>query len=467
VQADNRKVEDQRPPPLTFWGRFRYLGPGLIITGSIVGSGELIMTTKLGAEAGFVMIWLILLGCLVKVFVQIELGRYAISSAETTLKAMDRVPGPRLVTSWLLWIWLVMFVAVLFQTSGIAGSVAEIFTVSLPASEAEAANREPAGGSALELWVVIVVLSVIALLVRGRYRLVECVSMAMVFLFTLGTIAAAVMLQWTPSAIRPESLLEGVLFSFSREDGTPIDFTTAFAAFGITGVGATELIYYPYWCLEKGYARLAGPRVESAEWETRARGWLRVMQVDAWLSLVIYTIATVAFYLLGAAVLHGQQIPVENVDLIKNLSTPYRVTFGDLGFYAFLVGAFCVLYSTFFVATASNARLCANAVELFGVFRYRSPSQFTTAVRIACVILPIFAGTVFIVVGEPVSLVLVGGVAQACMLPLLAGAALYLRHFQTDARIAPGLVWTFFLWLSFLSMLAIGMYQLLDKLGVL
>ncbi len=34
---------------------------------------------------------------------------------------------------------------------------------------------------------------------------------------------------------------------------------TALATFGIIGVGASELISYPYWCLEKGYARSAGP----------------------------------------------------------------------------------------------------------------------------------------------------------------------------------------------------------------
>ena len=38
----------------------------------------------------------------------------------------------------------------------------------------------------------------------------------------------------------------------------PASFTVAFAAFGIIGVGASELIYYPYWCLEKGYARHIG-----------------------------------------------------------------------------------------------------------------------------------------------------------------------------------------------------------------
>ena len=79
---------------------------------------------------------------------------------------------------------------------------------------------------------------------------------------------------------------------------------TAIAVFGITGVGATELVMYPYWCVEKGYAQYAGERDGSAAWVARARGWIRVMHLDILCSLVIYTLATVAFYLLGAGVLN-------------------------------------------------------------------------------------------------------------------------------------------------------------------
>ena len=61
------------------------------------------------------------------------------------------------------------------------------------------------------------------------------------------------------------------------------------------GVGASELIYYPYWCLEKGYARHVGTADGSAAWIDRARGWMRVMRTDAAMSLVLYTSITVAF----------------------------------------------------------------------------------------------------------------------------------------------------------------------------
>ena len=87
-----------RPPPDTVPGILKELGPGLIIAGSIVGSGELIATTLTGAEAGFWLMWLIILGCVIKVFVQIELGRYAIVNGKTTMAGMNEVPQAGLQT---------------------------------------------------------------------------------------------------------------------------------------------------------------------------------------------------------------------------------------------------------------------------------------------------------------------------------------------------------------------------------
>ncbi|WP_285293884.1 hypothetical protein [Aureimonas altamirensis] len=40
-------------PPVGWRHSLRHLGPGLILSASIVGSGELIATTTLGAQAGF------------------------------------------------------------------------------------------------------------------------------------------------------------------------------------------------------------------------------------------------------------------------------------------------------------------------------------------------------------------------------------------------------------------------------
>lgn len=442
---ETTRHEDARPAPRGFAGALRELGPGLIIAGSIVGSGELIVTTGLGARAGFTLLWLIVLGCVVKVFVQIELGRSAISEGLTTLEAMDRMPGPRLRVSWLLWLWVLMYASLFFQVAGIVGGVAQVVArAGVPWSEGALAAAVAAFGALL--------------LSSGRYRWMEATSVFMVFAFTACTLAAVALLFWTPYAPKGADILEGFRF------GLPENFLWAFAAFGITGVGASELIYYPYWCLEKGYARRVGPRDGSREWLERARGWARVLHVDAWTSLAVYTLTTAAFYVLGAAVLHAKGLAVGDADLVPTLSHMYRETFGAGGFWVFLAGAFFVLFSTFFVATASNARLLADALRVFGLARYPSESARVRVVRIACVAFPAVNVLIFVSFATPVSLVLVGAVAQAIMLPLLALLAVRLSYRRCEPGLRPGALWRACLWVGFASMALAGLYQAWEKL---
>lgn len=434
-----------KDPPASRWGAFRHLGPGLIITASIVGSGELIMTPKLGAEAGFSLLWFVILGCVLKVFVQIELGRVAVSKGMTTLEILDSVPGPRLRVSWLLWLWLGMYVAVLFQVGGIVGALGHVFA---------------AAGTPLEARVLGLVVSVVCamLLVVGWYRFLERFCIAQVVLFTVSTIVGLAALQRTDFALSWAEIGQGLRFSL------PEDFTVAFACFGIIGVGATELIYYPYWCLEKGYAKFAGPADGSPGWAGRARGWLRVMAVDGWTSMVVYTLATVAFYLLGAAVLSGKGMQVTNRELIGTLSEMYRAAFGPAGYYLFLVGAFFVLFSTLFSATAGKARLLADAASLFGAVRYRDEAHRRRFIKGACAALPLVSAGIYFFWQEPVYLVTIGGVAQAVMLPFLASTALYYRYRRVDPELRPGRAWSAFLWLASLALAAGAVYEVADRL---
>ena len=80
MPADNYIITEKtiKEPPTSFWRRLQFLGPGFILSASIVGSGELIATTTLGAKAGFIAFWIIIASCLVKVAVQLEFGKHAI-----------------------------------------------------------------------------------------------------------------------------------------------------------------------------------------------------------------------------------------------------------------------------------------------------------------------------------------------------------------------------------------------------
>jgi manganese transport protein len=260
-------------------------------------------------------------------------------------------------------------------------------------------------------------------------------------------------LQSTPYRITGPQLWSGLQFTL------PDSFTVAFAAFGVIGVGASELIYYPYWCLEKGYARHVGADDGTADWGPRARGWMRVMRVDAGVSLVLYTSITVAFYLLGAAVLHARGLDVTNADMIHVLSQMFRQTFGEWTLVIFLTGAFFVLYSTYFGATAANARLAADALVLFGVTRYRNEAARLRMVRWFSIGISLLCALVYLAWSQPVTLVLIGATGQALMLPFLGVAAVRFNR-DIDPRLRGPRWESVGLWLSATAMVVLGAYQL-------
>jgi len=68
-----------REPPHSFAATLAQLGPGIVLASSIVGSGELIAATTVGAEAGFTLLWLVLIGCGIKVAAQVEIGRHTLA----------------------------------------------------------------------------------------------------------------------------------------------------------------------------------------------------------------------------------------------------------------------------------------------------------------------------------------------------------------------------------------------------
>ena len=251
-----------REPPRSLGRAIGQIGPGLILAASIVGTGELINTTSLGARAGFSLLWLILLSCVIKVFVQVELGRYAIVHGRTTLEAFDSLPGPRLGASWLCWLWLIMMLTTQAQIAAMEGTVGQAAHMAFPATSrvmADGAGRiVPAWGPYLaghqeHIWAGLTTVAAILLLLSGGYRRLERVTTVLVAAVTLFTVGSVLILQFTQFRIAPSDLAGGF---------NPVvpaaALALAFSAFGITGVGASELVAYPYWCIEKGYARYAG-----------------------------------------------------------------------------------------------------------------------------------------------------------------------------------------------------------------
>lgn len=453
-------------PPKSLAAAVRKIGPGIILAGSIVGSGELLLTTSLGAQHGFTFLWLILFSCVVKVFVQIELGRYSISSGKPTLAALNELPGPRWRVHWQVWWWFGMLLATVSQLGAMIGGVAQALNLAMPtvSSRLATALLDISPWLAVRLkshpeypWALVIALSAIGLLLIGGYKSVERITTALVASVTLITVVCVMALPASGYPITWADLRDGLTFSLPAAG-----IAAAFSTFGITGVGASELYSYPYWCLEKGYARFAGRQSDDDAWVARAKGWLRVMHLDAWISMVVFTVATVAFYFLGATVLHRQGLRPAKEKMIETLAEMYVPTFGDWTRFAFLVGAFAVLFKTLYVASASHSRLTADFFSLTGFARFEGQADRAVCVRWLCVFYPALALLLYVVFRDPRAMVVFGGFFQAATLPVISAATVYLRYRRTDSRLAPSRTSDVLLWLALLTISLVAGYAVWD-----
>ena len=556
---DPRRDDGVVEPPARLRGILREVGPGLIIAGTVVGSGELIATTKTGAQAGIYLLWLIILACLIKVFVQVEIGRHTITHGETTLSALNRLPGPRLRVNWLIWYWFVMMAANAGGMGAIVGGVGQSLALAFPitgdygraiqlpselelkryiawkgdidrgraelvklsADEQErvqlgqkllrerldrldrdadrrgaqalkavsaliAAERLESAGAGQAVadakarvnallepstsddwyWAILTTLVTVTLLYFGRYGMIQTLATVLVGLFTLVTIGNVVALQFHQTFhLSASEIWSGLLFRLPPAGAAPPGIVgweivrplaTALMTFGIIGIGGTELGIYPYWCMEKGYARFTGPRRQDAAWVARARGWMRVMRYDAFISMVLYTTATVAFFVMGVAVMHKQGLDPAGMRMVSTLLEQYVPAFGEYARWLFLFGAVAVLFSTFLIGNASTARLLTDVLKVSRLMKSDDPKTHDRSVVWFSVAQPIVALGVFTTGADPVALVLINGLTQAIMLPLMGLAALHFRFREIDVRLKPGRWWDRMLLLSCLGLLIAG-----------
>ena len=432
-----------KEPPTTFAGRLRYLGPGFILSASIVGSGELIATTRLGAEAGFVTFWIILVSCLVKVAVQVEFGKNAIYSGQSTMEALNDLPGPRFgKASWTIWTWLTLMVLKTMQVGGVIGGTALVLVLVFPQAP-------------VVIWCLVASVAVSIIIQHGRYAPIEKLSLVLIGLFTLLTVFCVVAVQFTSFQFSAEDILGGFGFQLPPEV-----VLIAIGAFGITGVGGDEILAYNYWLIEKGYAAHTGPYEATAAWTRRAKGWIRVLYLDAVVAMIVYTVTTAAFYLLGAAILYRQGLLPEGMELVNTLSRIYTQSLGDWAGALFLAGAFTVLFSTLFGALAIWTRLFADAFGQIGWFDFKETRVRRKAIGWLAWIIPLVWAALFLLIKLPAMMVAIGGAITTVILLLVIFAVLHFRYRRLPEVLKPGRIYDTLLWISIVSIVMVALYGL-------
>lgn len=439
-------------PPKGWRPSLRFLGPGMVTSAAVVGSGELITATALGAKVGFILLWIILLSTLVKVGVQIELARWSISTGKPSVTGYNDVSPKIFGRSWMSYLGLLNFSQGIIGQGGVLAAAAFAFSAALPVIGA------PLSAASLAFWIILVVAVTIGIQVTNKYELVERICTILVILVTACVVALMIGVQFTEFSWTLMDVGEGLSF---RMSAGAMGF--ALAVFGFTGIGADEITKYTYWCVEKGYAAWSGPNDGTEEWAQRARGWISVMKKDAWLSWGVYTLSTVAFYVLGAAVLHPQGLQPEGNDVITTLSRTFTDTLGPWAKTFFLVGAGIALFKTVLANTPGFARQMTNTLAVFGAFDWTDPVARNRWLRIFIIGLPIVWGAFAFGMKAPLTMVLIAGVINAFWLMAIVIAVVYLHRTQTDPRLRDGRMFTVYFALSAIVVFGVGVMTLFDQ----
>ncbi len=432
-----------KEPPTTLLQRFKFLGPGFILSASIVGSGELIATTILGAKAGFIALWIVLISCLAKVAVQLEFGKHAVLTGERCMQAFAKLPGPR---KWAVWTLFFFITLKIVQLGGMLGGAVIILNMLFP-------------GVPISFWAIICAASVGVLIYNGKYGVIEKFSLFMIAMFTLLTLSSLFSLQFTEYGFSWLSVITQQQLRLPPEV-----LPYAIGAFGITGVASDEIIAYNYWCLEKGYAAYTGPRDDSPAWKRRADGWIKVMFLDATVAMIIYTLVTVTFYLLGAAILYGRgEVPHGN-EVIETLALIYTQSLGPGIKTAYLVGGFFVLYSSLFATLGAWTRIFPDIFGELGWFQFNDMAKRRKVIAVLAAFFPACWAAIYLYIELPVLMVFFGGLIGSFMLFIVILGALHFKYGRTQF-LPSGTGYTIAFWISILSIFIVGVLGIKEVLG--
>ena len=438
-----KRIQDMQTAPKTFLERIKFIGPSVIVTGSVVGSGSIVMTPLLGAAAGFLLLWWLLLSMWSKPIIQAEISRYIVVTKKTFLEAFADMPGFKTTiqgktTSWLVWFMFIGVIPSIAGMGGLAGAVAEAGNTMFPILSTEA-------------WVAISCLLTWLLLYFGSYKSLERTLLVMVIFFSFMTLVIAIAMQSTEYQVNFDQISQGLSFSFPTEY-----LPLALAVFGFTGISYGEIMAYTYWCLEKGYADNTGNDIEET------KHWIKTMQTDVWVTVFFITLGTLPFFFLGAGVLNNVPELQESlatssfwdVDVISSLQNMFSLVLGGWAKWLFIILAFFVLFSTLLSGTAAFTRTISDYLISMGLVKERTDTR-KKLIKLVAFVIPFLSGLFYFILPNPITLLLIAGIWAAMGLPIVNIGALYLVN-KLEPALQPKVSTKVILWASLILQLCLA-----------
>ncbi len=384
--ATTHVTEDQSAPR-SLAGRFRILGPGLVLAATSIGIGDLVAVIVAGGEYGTVFLWAVVLASILKYFLTEALGRWHLASGMTIIQGWDLFGrwATGFVTIYLI-LWAFIY--------GAAG----------PSVVGLAANAMVPALSP-ELWAVAHSVPALAVVWVGRYHLFETIMKVMIGATLLIVVFIAILLRPDPA-----ELASG--FVPTIPDGSLV-----YAVGIVGGLGGTlALAAYGYWLRDKGW---------------RGGGWMSVMRLDTGVGYVVTAVFGVAVLVIGAEFFYGTDTNLGSDDGLPVLATDLGDRFGTTVEWLFLAGFWAIAFSSVMGVWNGMSYLFADLLRAFRGIPEEDAERYTSerspAYR-AFLLMLTFPPIPLILLGTPVGLVLFWTTLGAIFLPFLSITLLVLLN---------------------------------------
>jgi len=282
----------------------------------------------------------------------------------------------------------------------------------------------------------------------GFYDVMEPLVTGLVVSFSLVVLVSVFLIQGTPYHFGLQDVAMGLKFKIPAG-------VIALGLMGSVGMTAFEMFFYPYWIQEKGYSSFVGKKPEKNldDYYRRAAGWIEVMRTDTMVATALAVVLTIAYYIMGASILHKLEVLPAGLDVVKDISNIFTATYGRWAYWLFMFGGFCTLFSTLVVFGGSWGRMWADFTASTGFIDWNDAKLRFRWVRIwQCIFL------VACLLGAwgfktPVKMIIFGASINGLMLPLFAIAMMILAR-RVDKQIAFN--WLSSLMLTITTIIAVG-----------
>lgn len=338
------------------------VGPGLIWSSEMIGSGEVILTTRVGSILGIGVMWAIILGIFLKYMIGMAGARYTICTGEGMIDMFARIPGPK---NWVVWtVLVVQFISATISIGSIATAAGVFISHLLPIS------------SYLGGWII----SIFALIVAwsGGFKILRTIMSFFVLIILLGVMYVA-------GTVFPDfsDFIKGFLvkipdvpaWASAHPEINENPWREVLPLMGWAAGGFASQVWYSYWVMGAGYGvntegtygKSADPKMLqsiNAEGAQKIKSWFRVIYTDTTVAMALTMCITVGFLIAGAGILRPNELAPQGPEVVSTLSTIFSTSWGAIGGVIFTLAGAIALTGTQLAQLAGWPRLLADSFRI-------------------------------------------------------------------------------------------------------